>query len=1327
MGTQWSAHWCGKKEENSRDPEKVSTTEKSQEQSAPLLRQPNLQGEEKSQEHAAPLLGQPSLQGEEKSQEQSTPLLRQPNLQGEEKSQEHAAPLLGQPSLWGEETSCRHAEETSGKNDCSDNSSAQVNAFSPCLSASVTIEEEEASWVDSNRLELIRSITLVMPVADEMRQWGMIHPEMYNRIHAAQTSQDKMRELYKALTTTKVKSAFYRILQEIQPPTCEREDVIKEAIRKNKKYLRKNCKWQLEGTEKSRKDEKSLDKIYTELHIIKGESEHVNEQHEIWEIEDKVRNQTAEGTKINCNDIFKNERDDREVKTIRTVMTKGIAGIGKTVSVKKFILDWADGKANQDLDFIFMFPFRELNLVQDDHISLENLVKTFHPVLKNIAVVKAFADRKVLFIFDGLDESQLQLNFKMSQILTDATKESSVDTLVTNLIRENLLPSAFVWITSRPGAVQRIPRKFIYQWTEVRGFNDPQKIEYFRKRVEDEAVAERIIDHMTMSRSLYIMCHIPIFCWIAVQVFEYLLHKTGKTKDENVKIPTTLTGMYTHFFLIQMTIASDKYGNQEEPDAAEIFKSNEEFILKLGRMAFEQLEKGKIIFTAEDLEKYGIDIYKAGVCCGLCTAIFKEENVFCTKKLYCFVHLTVQEYFAALFVYHSFASKKIDSENLKDFLLKGSDEELKSILEMDPVDLPLNELIEIAIANSTQRTTGELDMFLRFLIGLSLQSAQELLQGLIQQKEEHTANIEEIRTSLLEIDLLDCSAERCLNLVHCLTELKDSSLHDSVRQYLNSFPESSLSPVQCSALADLILMSNTPLEEFNLKKYRPSTRGILRLLPAVRNCRKARISGLDLSVWEYKTISSALCMPHSVLTELHLVNNTFRTKFHRVHNTLEGSEILADGLKKSLCKLEALSLSGQGLSDTQAEDFASAIKSIISNLRELELSGNILEDSICSVLSVGLGCPKLEKLRLNRNPKPAEICQLLVAAFTSNTCYLRELELSYINFKDSEMKILSAGLMNINCRLKALSLSHNKLTEKSCEILASAVSSRASHLKELDLSYNDLQDSGVRALCNALRSPHCGLKALRLSFCKVTGDGGSSLALALDSDHCSLKDLDLSFNNLTDEAVKLLTEKQRDSHCSLENLNVDQNEECWVDLKLLRQYACDLTLDPNTAGVNMILTKENKMAEFVSEEQPYPDHPDRFETLQVLCEEGLTGRHYWEAECFGADVGVAYKSIDRRGDAPSEFSLGNNEKSWCWKNNGCFYHNNSCVNFADCKMWSSCIIGVYLDWPAGILSFFEVFRDTVTHLYTVHTTFTEPLHPGFGVEPSGSVYLRKIK
>ncbi|XP_036944967.1 NACHT, LRR and PYD domains-containing protein 3-like isoform X2 [Acanthopagrus latus] len=1230
-----------------------------------------------------------------------------------------------------EEENTDTASETLG---CSEKSStllheatlAEVNTSSPGLSEThdhdSAITEGNAAWVDDNRATLIQSVSSVMVIADEMLQQKLIEKETYARIKDAGISQEQMREIYSTLTTTKAKSAFFRILQDKLPQHCQTEDLVREVKKKHKAVLREKFRYEFEGTQTDHEDVRSLDKIYTELHIIKGLSDHVNQEHEIWAIEDKMRSQTSEGTKINCNDIFTRTTEnsvssgrDGDVKAIRTVMTKGIAGIGKTVSVKKFILDWADGTANQDLDFIFVLPFRELNLVMKKQFRLETLVREFHPELKNIPVANTFANHKVLFVFDGLDESQLKLNFKTTERLTDTTEDASVDTLVTNLIREHLLPSALVWITSRPGAVQRIPRKYIQQWTEVKGFNDPQKIQYFRKRVEDEAVAEMIIDNIVRSRSLYIMCHIPIFCWIAVKVLVSLLQKKAKTHDENIKIPTTLTEMYTRFLSIQMQVEMDKYDNQNEIDTEEIFKSSEEFILKLGRMAFEHLNRGNIIFTGDDLKSYGLDVRKAGVCCGLCTEILKEEYVFNTRKLFCFVHLTVQEYFAALFVYHSFARKQIDSLSLKDFLLTGSEEELKAELDADPVDLPLDELIEISVANSIERKAGELDMFIRFLIGVSLKSTQDLLQGLIQQKDDHSAVVEAVKKSLKEIDLGDCSPDRCLNVVHCLMELKDSSIHDTVEQFLNPDhnPDTRLTPVQCSALADSILMSKTPLDEFHLKTYRPAAKGVFRLLPAVRNSKKARISGVWLDVWYCETISAALRMPNSPLTELHLINSVF---------VPSGTQVLIDGLMNCQCELQALSLSGHGYGGELLESFVTAIKSILSNLRDLELSGNILGGALSSVFSDGLG--NLEKLRLNRNSGIAQTCKELVTMLISKPCYLRELELSYTNFEDSEMEILCTGLMSTNCNLAVLSLSHNRLTEKGCKLLASALSSKPSCLTELDLSYNDLLDSGVAELCNALMSPQCRLKMLRLSFCKVTGDGCVALASALRSDHCSLRELDLSFNHLSDQGVKMLTEIQRDPRCRLEKLNVDQNEEFWFDLKLLRKYACELTLNPDTAGEYVILSEENKKATYVTEKQPHPDNPERFDCRQVLCEEGLTGRHYWEAEDFSADgVGVAYKSMDRVGDCSGEFSLGENEKSWCWSLDGSFHHNGSCMTFIDDTHRST--IGVYLDWPAGILSFFEVFPDRLKHLYTVRTTFTEPLHPGFHVG-DGSVRICKI-
>uniref|UniRef100_A0A4W5JP08 B30.2/SPRY domain-containing protein n=1 Tax=Hucho hucho TaxID=62062 RepID=A0A4W5JP08_9TELE len=168
----------------------------------------------------------------------------------------------------------------------------------------------------------------------------------------------------------------------------------------------------------------------------------------------------------------------------------------------------------------------------------------------------------------------------------------------------------------------------------------------------------------------------------------------------------------------------------------------------------------------------------------------------------------------------------------------------------------------------------------------------------------------------------------------------------------------------------------------------------------------------------------------------------------------------------------------------------------------------------------------------------------------------------------------------------------------------------------------------------------------------------------------------------------------------------------------LRKYVCDLTLDLNTVDRLLSLSEENRKVTCRTEKQPYPDHPERFEDWgQVLCREGLTGRCYWEAEWSGgADIGVTYKGISRRGRG-DDCWLGHNDKSWsldCSDNRYIAWQNNNSTTM-DVPSSSSHRVGVYLDWPAGTLSFYRASSDTLTHLYTFTSTFTEPLYPGFRV------------
>ncbi|XP_036795542.1 stonustoxin subunit beta-like [Oncorhynchus mykiss] len=303
------------------------------------------------------------------------------------------------------------------------------------------------------------------------------------------------------------------------------------------------------------------------------------------------------------------------------------------------------------------------------------------------------------------------------------------------------------------------------------------------------------------------------------------------------------------------------------------------------------------------------------------------------------------------------------------------------------------------------------------------------------------------------------------------------------------------------------------------------------------------------------------------------------------------------------------------------------------------------------------------------------------------------------------------------------------VTEEGCASLVLALKSNPSHLRELDLSNNDLKDSGVKLLSAGLGNPHCKLETLRLSGCLVTEEGCASLVSALRSNPSHLRELDLSYNHPGDSGVRLLSAGLEEPHCRLEKLNVEHGGENRMKPGL-RKYVCDLTLDPNTVNRLLSLSEENRKVTWRTEEQPYPDHPKRFEDYeQVLCREGLTGRCYWEVEWSGrrADIGVTYKGINRRGRV-EDCGLGYNDKSWSLDCSDYSYiacHNNNDTTI-DVPSSSSHRVGVYLDWPDGTLSFYRASSDTLTHLHTFTSTFTEPLYPGFRVHDDTSVSLCQV-
>ncbi|XP_016118969.1 protein NLRC3-like isoform X1 [Sinocyclocheilus grahami] len=598
--------------------------------------------------------------------------------------------------------------------------------------------------------------------------------------------------------------------------------------------LKKKYECVFEGIAKQG-DSTLLKNIYTDLYITQGCSEQVNTEHEVRQIEVASRRHESQEVQVKCKHLFEAPEQDKQ---IRTVLTKGVAGIGKSVSVQKFVLDWAEGKENQDISFIFPLPFREMNLKEKENQSLMDLITQFFPETKGLNLTRSNS-LKVLFILDGLDECRLPLSFAGNETWSDVWSPASLDVLLTNLIEGNLLPSALIWITTRPAAASKLPPDCIDRLTEIRGFSDAQKEKYFRKRLTDEDLAREIIDHVKQSKSLFIMCHIPVFCWISATVLQNILEekrnndlKNNQASDVSQTLqesntedtPKTLTQMYTHFLRFQIQQSRRKYDGEYTPDVS----WDKGAILSLGKLAFQQLERNNMIFYDTDLEACGIDVYKASVYSGMCTQIFKEETGITVGTMYCFVHLSIQEFIAAVYA-HLF----LDINKKSVFDNESTEQENKNKTMID--------LLKTAVDKALESNSGHLDLFLRFLLGLSLQSNRRLLRGLLTQQDCNDQSNKEIVQYIKQKLEADLSPERSINLFYCLNELNDQTLVKEIQTHLSkgSLSSADLSPAQWSAVAFVLLTSEEELEEFELQKFKKSDECLIRLSAVIKTSKRA--------------------------------------------------------------------------------------------------------------------------------------------------------------------------------------------------------------------------------------------------------------------------------------------------------------------------------------------------------------------------------------------------------------------------------------------------------------------------------------------------------
>ncbi|XP_052445155.1 NACHT, LRR and PYD domains-containing protein 3 [Carassius gibelio] len=734
-----------------------------------------------------------------------------------------------------------------------------------------------------------------------------------------------------------------------------------QSVKNNmKSRMMKDSERILEG---SLQQSVSLNKIYTQLFIINDESDPINKEHEIWQIETTNDFNTSAQTVINYNDILKPPLGEN--RTMKMVLTKGIAGIGKTVTVQKFVNDWASGEANQDLEFVFLLPFQEINLHEGENQSLLDLLCAFYPEFKEARPISDWiCDRNVLFILDGLDEYKNELSFQTS-ILSDASKEASLDVLLENLLRGKLLPSAHLWITSRPVAANQLPPEIFRRGyvTQIRGFTDEQKEEYFTRQFEDPDLTQTVTRHLKSHKSLWILCHIPLFCWISSVVLKTIIKSPNKDRD----MPSNQTEMYIHYLLIQTGLSHNKYqGKNVSPE--DTLVKYKELIKKLAKLAYWELKKQNAIFYKEDLRKYYINLDEALRYPGIITCVSESKFGYNRTKFFSFVHLSVQEFFAALFVFHEFLSgnqdsleltKKKNGENLSDFL--------KSVIDM-----------------AVESKSEHLDLFNCFLFGISCDSSRRLLEGFLPRLDDSSSEDHKKVTKYIKsLRRKDLSPERCFSLVRCIVELKDRSFLQ-MPDLESSRTTKPLTLFQCTLLAFRFVKSDTDHDEFVLRKFNITLEGFQRFSPAITCFRKAMLKGSDFTEKHCEILVPFLTSPNSHLTHLDLSHNSLG---------LSALKQLSRAFCDPKCQIQMLNLSHNNLQSQDMELFKNVLSGSNLNLKILDLSDNNLEDEGVKVLSAGLRSAKchLEVLKLSGCQIQEGVLKLLSSLKES----LRELDLQY--------------------------------------------------------------------------------------------------------------------------------------------------------------------------------------------------------------------------------------------------------------------------------------------------------------------------------------------
>ncbi|XP_076024363.1 NLR family CARD domain-containing protein 3 [Genypterus blacodes] len=494
-------------------------------------------------------------------------------------------------------------------------------------------------------------------------------------------------------------------------------------------------------------DRKHIDSVFANLYITSPCDNGPNTEHEVRDI-GRLDTNRAQEKLISHTGIL----SPKMMETFHTslALTTGMAGTGKSTAVRKVIMDWVEERSHQHVSFLFPVPFRELKAFEGSNVSLLDIIQTLYPETKQLRLEDYKCnDGSVMFIFDGLDEYKEKLDFHDTQLLSDHTEATSLRVMVVNLLRGRLLYGGLFWITTRPQSQRCVPWDTAYAELELRGFRDADKEEYFRKRFEDPNQAARVLSHLGSCKTLHIMCHLPLFCAVLSDEFQRAFEERGPQAE----LPGSITHVYTKLLL---TLVRSRKFRASDGDS----HRESDFLMKLGKLALNMLEQGRVKILKSDWKESGLNTEEAVVNSGFCTQFITEPMVLYHEEVICFLHSTVQEYMAAFYVFLSFRSS---GKNLL-----GQNGNLWRKFKGPKV----MELYQSAVERSLVCQDGQLDIFLRFLVGMALEANQRLLEPFCTSSVKWSPVAHDIATLIRGKMGENQHPDRNANLQLCLEELQ---------------------------------------------------------------------------------------------------------------------------------------------------------------------------------------------------------------------------------------------------------------------------------------------------------------------------------------------------------------------------------------------------------------------------------------------------------------------------------------------------------------------------------------------------------------------------